>query len=106
MLTVTMPLLGNNMLGGRMRTLRMKKGLSLDDVWRKSGIHKSTLSSFENRPRGITYSTICKLDVGLNLSEKELVYLIRGKRKNKLVTADDGTIINLAEKSSATDNQK
>lgn len=59
-------------LGGRLRDLRLKRNLSLNDLARLSGLSRSTLYKVENSGMSLTYEKLIQLSRGLSVEISEL----------------------------------
>ena len=58
----------NHMIGNRLREIRMKRGLSLDEVSRLTGVSKAMLGQIERAKSVPTVSTLWKIATGLKVS--------------------------------------
>ncbi|QAY75464.1 helix-turn-helix domain-containing protein [Sphingosinicella sp. BN140058] len=59
-------------LGERLRHLRRERGMTLEDVGRRTGLAASTLSKIENDQMSPTFDVVQKLAVGLDIDITEL----------------------------------
>lgn len=59
-------------LGAKLRTLRQKKGWTLDETSARTGLAKSTLSKIENDKLSPSFEVIQKLTQGLNIDVPQL----------------------------------
>jgi transcriptional regulator with XRE-family HTH domain len=58
--------------GAALRTLRMRKGWTLADVSRRTGLPVSTLSKIENGKMSLTYDKLARISAGLEVDIAEL----------------------------------
>jgi transcriptional regulator with XRE-family HTH domain len=70
--------------GQRLRYLRGKKNLTLHDVFIRTGIHKPSLSVLETKfTRGITLAKLLTIANAMKLTDRELVWLLKGRLQEK-----------------------
>src|SRR5215813_14018576 len=59
-------------LGERLKELRLKKGLQLNDLAKSAGLSRSTLYKVENSGMSLTYEKLIRLSEGLGVEISEL----------------------------------
>ena len=59
--------------GQRLRSIRIEKGLSQEELAQKAGLHRTYVSSVERGERNISLVNIAKLAAALGLKPSELV---------------------------------
>jgi transcriptional regulator with XRE-family HTH domain len=74
--------------GGRIRELRERRGLTLDDLSARSGVSKGFLSEVENAKRGLSAEYLLRVATALGAS---LDYLLRGELR--ATAAPESTVI-------------
>lgn len=62
-----------NLFGENVRRIRIKKGLSQDEVAARSRVTKSNLSVIENGKRNFSFSTLLAIAKGLRVHPRELL---------------------------------
>lgn len=66
------------MVKKRIKELRLSRNLKQFELSELMGVDRHQISSYEIGRRSPSHSGILKLDKALNLTDSELVYLIRG----------------------------
>ncbi|MGH9815884.1 MAG: helix-turn-helix domain-containing protein [Candidatus Acidiferrales bacterium] len=66
-----------------MRLLRLRLGLSQEDLAEKCGLHRTYVGAIERAERNITLSTLNRLAVALAVSPEELISSRQWERKAK-----------------------
>ncbi len=60
-------------VGGRIRTIREQKDLTLEKLGERSGIHPSSISQIERGKRNLTLNNLARLADGLNVEPYQLL---------------------------------
>ncbi|MCI0348634.1 MAG: helix-turn-helix transcriptional regulator [Acidobacteriales bacterium] len=63
----------NRVVAHNVRLLRMRLGLSQEDLAEKCGLHRTYVGAIERAERNITLSTLNRLAVALAVSPEELI---------------------------------
>lgn len=80
-------------LGEKVRQLRVKKGLSQEELGIKAGLHRTYIGSIERGERNVSLLNIERIARALGVSEYQL---IRKEEKVFLINGDGGTSVDLS----------
>jgi transcriptional regulator with XRE-family HTH domain len=66
----------------RVRELRVRRGISQEELAFRAGLHRTAISFIERAKRSATLETIERLAIGLEVEPAQLMPALRGKPKH------------------------